>query len=152
MARDNGNNVKPTSLKMMAIINMCAEGRLYGELDCEYFDEPFVFSGLVRMIEMMETTFDIKGYPENYLLPRSFKKARQRMERHEIDLHEQMEDKKAAQINNEPICKTCNLEILVRFRQNAEWQGQIYWAEQDSTKEFSSIVEMSRVIDEALAG
>jgi len=150
VVHDKEKNGKTTPVKMIATITTCAEGQLHGELDCECFKEPFPFTGLVRMIEVMEKTFDTKGYPENYTMPRSFRKARQRMEGHALDLHEHMAEKKAAYTNNKTNDVTCTFEILVRFRQNAEWQGKIHWVEKESTKEFSSIVEMSRLIDEAL--
>jgi len=47
--------------------------------------------------------------------------------------------------------KACNFDISVRYRHNAEWQGSIYWAEKDVTKQFSSIVELIKLMDNALA-
>ena len=41
-------------------------------------------------------------------------------------------------------------EIIVRSTQNATWQGQIHWFEHDRKQEFRSVLEMIRLIDEAL--
>ena len=45
----------------------------------------------------------------------------------------------------------CTFEITVRFRQNATWQGQITWAEKSMKQNFRSVLEMLKLIDEALA-
>jgi len=41
-------------------------------------------------------------------------------------------------------------EITVRFKQNATWQGQINWVEKSMTQNFRSVLEMLKLIDEAL--
>ena len=38
----------------------------------------------------------------------------------------------------------------VRFRQNAEWQGELFWVEQDEKTFFSNTLEMIKKMDEAL--
>ena len=138
------------SVKMIATITSNTDGKISGELDCAYFSEPYVFSSLVRMIEVMETTFDTKGYPEKHLLPRSFHKAKQRMKKHEIDLYEHIKQVNETVVKVSADGKISSFEILVQFRHNAEWQGQIHWVERDTTKKFESIVEMVKLIDEAL--
>jgi len=41
-------------------------------------------------------------------------------------------------------------EITVRFKQNATWQGQILWAEKNQKQNFRSVLEMLKLMDEAL--
>ncbi|MCL2365961.1 MAG: hypothetical protein FWC75_02815 [Oscillospiraceae bacterium] len=45
----------------------------------------------------------------------------------------------------------CTFEISVRFQQNSTWQGQILWAEKNMKQNFRSVLEMLRLMDEALA-
>jgi len=45
----------------------------------------------------------------------------------------------------------CTFEISVKFRQNATWQGQILWAEKNHRKNFRSVLEMLKLMDDALA-
>jgi len=163
---DMDKQVTARSVKMLVTITSYEDGQLRGRLDSELFEEPFEFSSLVRMIEMMETTFDTKGYPEKQLLPRTFGKAKKRMRKNELDLHAYMADlpteqiaterTETEQIETEQIATeskpaTCSFDISVRFRHNAEWQGQIYWTEKEETKKFASIVDMVKLIDQALA-
>jgi len=139
------------SVKMIAVIKQDKDGGVHGELDSKFFKEPFAFTSLVRMIEMMEATFDTKGFPEKQMLPRSFDSAKKRFRKHELDLHAHAEGLANALNEPNPDGKTCSFEILVRFRKNAEWQGNILWVEKGVTKEFKSIVEMVKLIDTALS-
>ena len=41
--------------------------------------------------------------------------------------------------------------ISVQFRQNATWQGNIMWTERNKKQNFRSVLEMIKLMDEALA-
>jgi len=138
------------SVKMIADVTLNEDGCLLGVLDCIYFEEPFTFSNLMSMIEMMETTFDTKGFPEKHLLPRTFGKAKQRYRKHELDLNSHAKKKADLISQSKPAGKSCTFEISVKFRHNAEWQGNIFWVDKNVTKPFSSIIELLRLMDNAL--
>jgi len=156
MAHEDHKHVTAMSIKMQAVINQTADGTLHGELSSKYFEEPFTFTNLMGMIEMMETTFDTKGFPEKQLLPRTFGKAKQRLRKHELDLPAVAKERSTikeideAHEHHNLSAKTCTFELSVRFRHNAEWQGNLKWLEKDVTKQFSSIIELVRYINEAL--
>jgi len=143
-------HVTAMSVKMIAQVTFNDDGCLLGELDCIYFEEPFTFSNLMSMIEMMETTFDTKGFPEKHLLPRTFGKAKQRFRKHELDLNAHAKENADIKTPQKTEGKSCTFEISVKFRHNAEWQGNIYWVEKDVTKPFSSIIELLKLMDDAL--
>ena len=157
MTQHDHKHVTAMSVKMYAVATLKNDGCITGELDCKYFEEPFSFNSLVGMIEIMETTFDTKGFPEKHLLPRTFGKAKRRFRKHELDLNAIARERSFtnnmidSQSNKNAYAKTCNFEISVRFRHNAEWQGTIKWLEKDVTKRFSSIIEFARQINAALA-
>ena len=162
MAHKEHGKVTASSVKMLAEITKHEDGSIYGKLDCMYFEEPFRFIGLMRMIEMMEDAFDIKGFPEKELLPRAFGKEKQRLRKNELDLSalakaRTLKKGSAGSIGNtkiktqHPDGKTCKFEISVRTRHNAEWQGSVHWIEGDEKKKFSSTVELLRLIDTALS-
>jgi len=164
VVNDEELSVTAMTVKMIAKITSSESGQFHGELDSEFFKEPFVFAGFMNMIEMMETTFDSKGMPEKQFLPRSFGKARLRMRKNEVDLNKLLAEKQGIQgkqrkrrngsssleTTDEPPLNCPTFEILVRFRHNAEWQGEIRWSEKSVVKYFSSIVEMAKHMDEAL--
>lgn len=41
--------------------------------------------------------------------------------------------------------------VHVQFRQNATWQGSIEWLEEKTNRKFRSMLEMMKLMDEALA-
>jgi len=157
MTYDEQKHVTATSVIMDVVITQNSDGTINGNLFSRYFDEPFAFTRLMSMIEMMETTFDTKGFPEKHLLPRTFGKSKKRLRKHELDLPAVAKERSAVLDGaNDPNqnafpAKTCTFDISVRFRHNAEWQGSIHWKEKDETSRFSSIVELVRIINEALA-
>jgi len=146
----NKEIVTAMSVKMRADIISYGEGKLRGELHSRFFEEPFVFTSLVRMIEVMETTFDTKGFPEKVMLPRTFGKPKERLRKNELDLNAHVKDAAAPEAQPEPGGIKCTFDIHVRFRQHAEWQGQLHWVEKDTVKDFSSILDMLKLIDNAL--
>lgn len=40
--------------------------------------------------------------------------------------------------------------VRVRHRQNATWQGEVLWAEENETQNFRSVLELIKLIDNAL--
>ena len=44
----------------------------------------------------------------------------------------------------------CTFEINVKFKQNASWQGQIFWTDKNMKQHFRSVLEMLKLMDEAL--
>lgn len=41
--------------------------------------------------------------------------------------------------------------VHVQFRQNATWQGTIQWLEEEKSRRFRSMLEMLKLMDEALS-
>ena len=130
-------------------IKQSNDGTFIGKLRCKYFDEPFVFTEFMDMIEMMETVFDTKGFPERQLLPRSFRKSKKRVKKNELDLSAVAKERSVKQ-GKQGDSFTCGFELFVRFRHKAEWQGSLLWREKGVTNHFSSIVELARLFNEAL--
>jgi len=157
LSTNENKHVTATSVKIQAVVKQ-NNGNIQGELSCIYFEEPFKFLSLMDMIEIMETTFDAKGFPEKHMLPRTFGEPKPRIRKHEMDLQAHVKEKSEKQENIKPEAeetqisdKTCTFDISVRFRHNAEWQGNIHWLEKNVTKQFSGIVEFIKLIDTALA-
>ena len=41
-------------------------------------------------------------------------------------------------------------EITVKFMQNSTWQGQVFWVEKNLKRDFRSVLELLKLMDEAL--
>jgi len=123
---------------MQAKIISYGNGLLKGELLSLYLDGPYEFFCLTQMVEKMEKIFDEKCFPQAFLSPRTFGMAKRRAITRE-------EEERGMPMKNQ-----CTFEIKVRFRQNATWQGQILWAEKNIKQNFRSVLEMLKLMDEAL--
>ena len=44
----------------------------------------------------------------------------------------------------------CTFQISVCFQRNSTWQGTILWMEKNETQNFRSMLEMLKLMDEAL--
>ena len=151
MDSSKDNIVTAASVRVRVEIISVGNDCLYGVLHSKYLDTPYVFSSLLQMIEKMEEIFDAKGFPEAFMSPRTFGTSK-----HSVKKHREIEDntmKDLTNASNPPDSggPTCTFEINVKFRQNATWQGQILWAERNLKQNFRSVLEMLKLMDEALA-
>ena len=137
--------VTAMSIKMKAEVFAYIQGGIKGELHSRYLDEPYVFQDLIQMIQKMEEIFDTNGFPQAFLSPRSFKGGKRGKTIQERN------DTMSQEFHGEPEASKCTFEITVRFRQNATWQGQILWAEKNMRQNFRSVLEMLKLMDEALS-
>ena len=142
--------VTAMSVQMRAEIFSYGQGMIRGELHSIYLDTPFEFTSLVRMIEKMEEIFDTKGFPEAFLSSRTFGGKKYEASKSSAERGEVMKSKTEQQKQKEPGSSKCTFEITVKFRQNATWQGQILWAEKNLKQNFRSVLEMLKLMDEAL--
>ena len=145
------------ALVTAASVQMCAEIVSYGNnvlkgaLYSIYLSTPYEFVSLIQMIDKMEAIFDEQGFPEAFMTPRTFGIAKNKKKKHELDRSADMKDTMNSKIQFEPGGSKCTFEITVRFRQNATWQGQIVWAERNLKQNFRSVLEMLKLMDEAVS-
>jgi len=143
--------VTAASIKMRAEIVLYGFSKLRGMLYSMYLQEPYEFTSLLQMIEKMEEIFDSKSFPEAFLTPRTFGSAKNRAKKYEVEGNDVMKDAANAIVQPESGGSKCTFEITVKFRQNATWQGQILWAEKNMKQNFRSVLEMLKLMDEALS-
>jgi len=139
--------VTAMSLLMRVDIVSYGDGSMIGELSGRYIEKPYVFSDLVNMIHKMEEIFDTHGFPQAFLSPRSFKDGKNERKKQVTELGTSADQAKPADTEG----MKCTFEITVRFRQNATWQGHILWVEKGVSQDFRSVLEMLKLIDEALS-
>jgi len=138
------------TVRMQTEIVFYEDGLMRGELHSQYLETPFVFFDLVRMIEKMEEIFDLKGFPQAFLKSRTFNETGPATRKSRPVKNYAMKDIMELKTTEGLDVSKCTFEIAVRFRQNATWQGQITWAEKDLKQNFRSVLEMLRLMDEAL--
>ena len=150
MDSEKNSLVTAVSIRMRAEIVSYGYTIIKGALHSQYLDTPYEFVCLTQMIDKMEEIFDTKGFPEAFMAPRVFGASKRSGKEHEVDRNVVMKDEVNSIIQPEFGSTKCTFEITVRFRQNATWQGQILWAEKNLKQNFRSVLEMLKLMDEAL--
>ena len=138
--------VTAMSIQMKAVIWINESFQIRGELHSRYLETPYVFNNLFQMVHKMEDIFDTNGFPQAFLSPRSFSGGKRGLKKQNSESYNDMNQNS----NVDSQGAKCTFEISVRFRQNATWQGQILWAERNMKQNFRSVLEMLRLMDEAL--
>ena len=125
-----------------------------GRMVHQYSEEEFPFRTLMEMMGKMEHQYDDWDYPEAALETRTFIKHRKenstqgkwvvRTRLPQIAMNQTAIDIGGAR------GKFATFQVLVRMRQNATWQGSVYWVDQDKIIDFRSALEFARFIDSAL--
>ena len=144
--------VTAMSTKMRATVVAYADGFVIGDLYSRFLNKPYRFNSLIKMINKMEDIFDELKFPMAFFRSRTFGDAKRAGEKQESEDKESMKDETNAIPNfpEEQGSKKCTFEISVRYRQNASWQGEILWADKNLKQNFRSVLEMLKLMDEAL--
>jgi len=118
-----------------------ATGRIYGRIS----EEPINFSSVLQMIEQMDNYYDRINFPQASNEIRSFRKDSR---------EKRKEPKEKAMVDIEKVTKQRGREgtfiVHVQYRQHATWQGQVIWVEKNKSRKFRSVLELLKLIDEAL--
>ena len=142
--------VTTMSVRMKTEITPLGGGVYKGMLHSQYLEEPYEFFTLVRMIGKMEEIFDLKNFPQAFFTPRTFSNKKGKPANKGADAGSADSSAAEQSVYKGSGNGSCTFEILVKFRQNASWQGQILWVERDIKRDFLSELEMLKLIDEAL--
>ena len=152
MTTEQSELVTAASIQMRAEIRTCDNGLIVGELHSKYLPAPYEFFDLMQMIEKMEEIFDEKRFPEAFLSPRILNPMKMEgKNKSSFDRADVMMDMKRVVEQTSQNGMKCTFEISVKFRQNATWQGTILWIEKNLKQNFRSVLEMLKLMDEALA-
>ena len=149
---DNNNNsiVTTVSIRMHSEIYVYGTDSMRGLLHSQYLEEPYEFFSFIQMIEKMDEIFDNKQFPQAFLSPRTFSGKNRTAKSSEEDFGSFMNNtgRQAEEYEHETV--KCTFKISVRLRQNATWQGNIVWEEKNLSKDFRSVLDMLKLMDEAL--
>ena len=150
LENSNEKVVTAMSVKMRAEVVSYGQGGLSGVLESQYLEAAYRFTDLFRMIKKMEEVFDSKGFPEKYLKTRTFRKQKDGSKANKSAVSNSAEDDTYTGGQHATSGTKCTFEITVSFRQNATWQGTILWVEKDKTQKFDCVLDILRLIDNAL--
>jgi len=115
------------------------EKKLCGYLVNSYFKQEMYFDNLAQFIFLMDNMLNDLSYPQASMESRSFS-ADECGTR--VVLSENTE-------KNSYALATFKLNVL--FRQNASWQGNIMWVENNTEASFRSLLELIMLLDDVLS-
>lgn len=118
-----------------------------GEIWEEYDTEPEHFTSILGAVRYIENFLDELNFPQRSMVPRSFTKApaggtQTGRHRERVKRMDNLEAKNGEE---------GTFIVQIKYRQNATWQGQVVWAEQNRKEYFRSALELLRLIDGAMS-
>ena len=139
---------KHVSLAVSSVVKLCFDGLGHGEwkgrLHTRYHEDPIPFRNASELLERMEQFYDWLGFPQASTKARSFQEIKdQRVTKdkkeHVIVMRQEDMDKQHGE--------KATFVVRVQYRQNATWQGQVTWTEENKTVAFRSALELLKLID-----
>jgi len=131
--------------RMLVSVDALENGEPQGEFLSIYMSEPEPFSGIIQMVNGMDSYFDRVDYPQAYNAYRTFDGTRQPGSSDKDGLRPVSED-----LFDVKRGTLCTFLIQVLFRQNTDWQGVVTWMEDKKTQRFRSTLEMMKLMQHAL--
>ena len=140
-ARFTPREMKTTLIKVYSYDNKCIKGTLHNP----FFEKDVVFENLMQLITMVERISDSLFYPQKTMQLRQFSEN----ETESAEESAVFDFETTADFTDQFPLATFELEII--FRQNASWQGNIVYAEQNLTSSFRSVLELLTLMDSVLS-
>ncbi len=146
----SGNVIlRPSNItKTLVCVDGFCHADLAGRLFNPYIRGPIRFSGMLGMVRELENMMDGFSFPESTFCFQSFReKGRGSRQKNIREVRRYMSD----DIFQQKFGEQATFVVQVQFRQNATWQGTIQWLEEKKSRKFRSMLEMIKLMDEALS-
>ena len=111
---------------------------LSGRINNEYYSEGVAFHSVMEFLLSMEYVLEEMNWAQSFSGRRVFQNGSERI---------------APELSSEHIKegKLATLSLRILFRQNASWQGTLYWHEKKQGESFRSVLELLTLMDSALS-
>lgn len=136
-------NISAPNLISICVDENCGytrEVRVYHK----YSREPSKFRDLNDFLISVEQLMDQIGYPQTALRNRNFFESPKNERKRGMQ-----QVRTADEILNEA-GRTATFVVNIQYRQNATWQGKVFWAEAEKSCNFRSALELLKLMDNAL--
>ena len=139
---------KQVSLAVSSVVKLCFDtlghGEWKGKLYTRYHENAISFSNASELLERMEWFYDWLDFPQASTKTRSFREIKTQSatinkRNHVIVTRQEDMDKQRGD--------KATFVVRVQYRQNATWQGQVTWTEENKTVAFRSALELLKLID-----
>ena len=131
---------------VMVCVDGVENGDIYGRYFHRYKKEETFFLNSAMLFSEVEQFYDIIGYPQAAMRTRNFIER----EREKVPAKEHMTVIYDSQTLMQFRGKLATFLVGVTSRQNASWQGDVVWMEQQIRKHFCSDMELVVCVDGAV--
>ena len=131
---------------VMVCVDGVENGDIYGRYFHRYKKEETFFPDSATLVIEMERFYDAIGYPQAATKTRKFMER----EREKVPAKEHMTVIYDSQTLMQFRGKLATFLVGVTSRQNASWQGDVVWMEQQIRKHFCSDMELVVFVDDAV--
>lgn len=131
---------------VMVCVDGVENGDIYGRYFHWYKKEETFFLNSAMLFSEVEQFYDIIGYPQAAMRTRNFIER----EREKVPAKEHMTVIYDSQTLMQFRGKLATFLVGVTSRQNASWQGDVVWMEQQIRKHFCSDMELVVFVDDAV--
>ena len=131
---------------VMVCVDGVENGDIYGRYFHRYKKEETFFLNSAMLFSEVEQFYDIIGYPQAAMRTRNFIER----EREKVPAKEHMTVIYDSQTLMQFRGKLATFLVGVTSRQNASWQGDVVWMEQQILKHFCSDIELVVFVDDAV--
>lgn len=131
---------------VMVCVDGVENGDIYGRYFHRYKKEETFFLNSAMLFSEVEQFYDIIGYPQAAMRTRNFIER----EREKVPAKEHMTVIYDSQTLMQFRGKLATFLVGVTSRQNASWQGDVVWMEQQIRKHFCSDMELAVFVDDAV--
>lgn len=128
----------------MVCVDSYKEEVMAGRIFHVCYQEPLKFHGLVSFLKTVEGILNYLDKPQANMQQRRFREV--------LEEKEQLNQQKILMHRNIPDSRggMATFKIRIAFRQNASWQGTIYWMEEEKEENFRSVLELIMLISDTL--
>ncbi len=121
-------------------------GELQGRVYNPCYPDVIEFRNVIQLLKVMERLFDKFEYPQTTMTHRHFNGNKVKSSPID-DIELVTELSKDDFMKTETKGKIATFRIQVRFRQNASWQGTLFWVEGNKQENFRSVLELIMLMD-----
>ena len=121
------------------------DGEISGKVYSRYSRTPWEFNSLIELLGQMESFYNKISFPQAAVQIRGIQW--QEMGKLQVEAEQPFLEKEFL-LEKRGIQAT--FLIIVRYRQNATWQGTISWVDKNEKQQFRSALELIKLIESAL--
>ena len=134
--------------RMFICVDAHEDGVLEGKLYSAFSPEPLCFGSMLMLLRHMDDWLDGLAHIQRH------------EDRRTLLAPSNPREGIAAQLDKQPVPggpavpdalgTVATFSLMIQFRQNATWQGEVTWVEQKRSTSFRSVLELLRMMDDVL--